>query len=203
MIIKVCGMREEENIRQLEQIDIDWMGFIFYPGSSRFVGAKLNYLPRKIKRIGVFVNQDLQTVSELAKQNNLYAIQLHGSEPPQYCINLKKEGHKVIKSFGIAEDGFIPQAQLHAYEGKCNYFLFDTKTNNYGGSGKKFNWEMLSDYNGDTPFLLSGGISPDDVEVIKSIKNSKFAGVDVNSRFETEPAIKNIEKVRLFVEQLR
>lgn len=203
MIIKVCGMRDEDNIRQLEQLDIDWMGFIFYSGSPRYVGQKVKYLPEKVKKIGVFVDQNPQIIRERAMQNNLDAIQLHGSEPPWYCINLQEEGYLVIKSFGIDPDGFIPNAQLNAYEGKCNYFLFDTKTKLHGGSGKRFNWEKLAEYNGDTPFMLSGGISPEDAEEIKSFKHPKFAGIDINSRFETEPAIKDTEMIKSFIKQIR
>ena len=203
MIIKVCGMRDEENIRQLEQLDIDWMGFIFFSESPRFVGPKLSYLPKKVKKIGVFVDQIPQIISERAKQNHLEMIQLHGSEPPWYCINLQEEGYKIIKSFGIDTDGYIPNAQLNAYEGKCDYFLFDTKTKLHGGSGKRFNWERLADYDGDTPFILSGGISPEDAEEIKSFKHPKFAGIDINSRFEIEPAYKDIEMIKSFIKQIR
>ena len=203
MIIKVCGMRDEDNIRQLEQLDIDWMGFIFYSGSPRYVGQKVKYLPEKVKKIGVFVDQNPQIIRERAMQNNLDAIQLHGSEPPWYCINLQEEGYQVIKSFGIDPDGFIPNAQLNAYEGKCNYFLLDTKTKLHGGSGKRFNWEKLAEYDGNTPFILSGGISPEDAEEIKSFKHPKFAGIDINSRFETEPAIKDTEMIKSFIKQIR
>lgn len=202
MIIKVCGMRDAANIKELEQLDIDWMGFIFYPGSPRYVGRSLSYIPSKVQKIGVFVDQDPQIVRERAAQNRLDAIQLHGSEPPWYCINLHEEGYKVIKSFGIDEDGFIPLAQLDAYEGKCDYFLFDRKTKLHGGSGRKFIWSRLAKYQGDTPFLLSGGISPEDVEEIKSFVHPRFAGIDINSRFEIEPALKNIEMIREFIKRL-
>ncbi|MCE5204762.1 MAG: phosphoribosylanthranilate isomerase [Porphyromonadaceae bacterium] len=203
MIIKVCGMRDVSNIRELELLDIDWMGFIFYPGSSRYVEKGLDYIPSKVKRIGVFVDQDLQILRERAAQNQLDAIQLHGNESPGYCINLREEGYKVIKSFGIDEDGFVPITQLDAYEGKCDYFLFDRKTRLHGGSGMKFDWNRLADYQGDTPFLLSGGISPEDVVEIKSFIHPRFVGIDINSRFEIEPALKDIEMIKEFVKQLR
>ena len=203
MIIKVCGMRDAENIKQLDQLDIDWMGFIFHKDSPRDIGRKISYLPQKIKRIGVFVNQNPQVIRDRADQNELHAIQLHGSEPPWYCIHLQQEGFKVIKSFGIDPDGFIPNAQLHAYEGKCDYFLFDTKTEQHGGSGKKFNWKRIAEYEGETPFILSGGITPADVDEIKTIDHPKFAGIDINSGFETEPAMKDVEKIKDFTKQFR
>lgn len=203
MIIKVCGMRDEKNIRQLEKLDVDWMGFIFYAGSPRYVGKKISYLPSKVQKIGVFVDQNPQFIRECAKVNHLDAIQLHGSESPWYCINLREEGYTIIKSFGIDEDGFLPLAQLHAYEGKCNYFLFDRKTKLYGGSGKKFNWELLTKYKGETPFLLSGGLSPEDAEEIKSFRHPKLAGIDINSRFEIEPAVKDIASIEAFIKQIR
>jgi phosphoribosylanthranilate isomerase len=179
------------------------MGFIFYHDSPRYAGQIVKYLLSKKKKVGVFVDQNPQIIRDRAKDNHLFAIQLHGSEPPWYCINLREEGYKVIKSFGIDKDGFIPNAQLNAYEGKCDYFLFDTKTDLHGGSGKKFNWNRLADYKGETPFILSGGISPEDVEEIKSFSHPKFAGIDINSRFEISPAIKDVEAIKTFIKQLR
>lgn len=203
MIIKVCGMRDAENIQQVEQLDVDWMGFIFYPGSPRYVGNKISYVPKKVKKIGVFVNANPQLIRDITDQNQLNAVQLHGSEPPWYCIQLQQEGFKVIKSFGVDSNGLIPKAQLHAYEGKCNYFLFDTKTKQHGGSGRKFNWKGLAEYESETPFILSGGISPEDAEEIKSFHHPKFAGININSRFETEPALKDIGLIKDFIKQIR
>jgi len=203
MIIKVCGMRDEVNIQEVERLNIDWMGFIFHPGSTRYVGSKLNYIPSNVKKVGVFVNQEIQIVRVQAAQNNLDAIQLHGSESPDYCLSLRKEGYMVLKAFGVGDNGFIPFAQLDAYEGKCDYFLFDRKTILHGGSGMKFNWKRLSDYHGDTPFLLSGGISPEDLAEIKSFVHPSFAGIDINSRFETAPALKNKDLIEKFIEELR
>lgn len=203
MIIKVCGMRDDANIREIERLDIDWMGFIFYPGSARYVGSRLDYIPSNVKRVGVFVDQDLQIVREQAAQNSLDAIQLHGSESPGYCLTLREEGYTILKSFGVGEDGYIPIAQLDAYEGACDYYLFDRKTVLHGGSGMKFNWKRLSDYGGDTPFLLSGGISPEDVADIKSFSHPRFAGIDINSRFEIKPALKDMELIKKFIKELR
>lgn len=196
-------MRDEENIRNLEKLDIDLMGFIFHAVSPRYAGKKLGYIPSRINNVGVFVDQNHQIIRERAEDNHLEIIQLHGSEPPWYCINLKEEGYKIIKAFGIDKDGFIPNAQLHAYKGKCDYYLFDTKTKQYGGSGKKFNWSKLKDYQGETPFILSGGISPEDVDEIKSFSHPQFAGIDINSRFEVAPGLKDIELIEKFIKQIR
>lgn len=203
MIIKVCGLRDEENIRQLELLDIDWMGFIFHSESPRYAGRKLTYIPEDKIKIGVFVDINPQVIREITKENHLDAVQLHGTEPPWYCIKLKMDGFKVIKSFGIDPEGKIPNAQLNAYEGKCDYFLFDTKTPKHGGSGMKFNWKEIANYKGETPFILSGGISPEDVEDIKKIDHPKFAGIDINSRFEVSPGFKDIESIKSFIKEFR
>lgn len=195
-------MRDAGNIKEVEMLDIDWMGFIFHPDSPRDVGSALSYIPSKVKRVGVFVNQNPQFVMKRVKDNRLNFVQLHGSEPPWYCITLKMEGLKVIKSFGIEADGSLPLLQLDAYEGKCDYFLFDTKTDRHGGSGRKFNWDKLTDYKGETPFILSGGIGLEDADEIKKINHPKFAGIDVNSRFELAPAVKDTKLLEQFISQL-
>ena len=202
MIIKVCGMREERNIRAVELLPVDWMGFIFYPGSSRYVGEKLSYIPSKVKRAGVFVNEQPLIIRERARQNRLDIIQLHGDESPVYCKALQDDGFIVMKAFGIKTDQPFPSAVVQRYEGCCDYLLFDTQSPLYGGSGKKFNWEILSAYNGDTPFLISGGITPGDAAVIKAFSHPQLIGIDLNSGFETSPAIKDVGLIETFIEQL-
>ena len=202
MIIKVCGMRDPDNIRAVDQLGTDWMGFIFYPGSLRYVGEKLSYIPAKVKRVGVFVNEQPGIIRERALQNRLDILQLHGDESPAYCRKLKEEGFKVIKAFGIQTDQPFPSEEVQRYGGCCDYLLFDTQSPLHGGSGKKFNWEILSAYNGDTPFLISGGISPEDAEVIKAFSHPQLMGVDLNSGFETSPAIKDISLLQTFIKQL-
>lgn len=202
MIIKVCGMRDPDNIRAVEQLGVEWMGFIFYPGSSRYVGDKLSYLPEKVTRVGVFVNEQPEIVRERAEQNRLQILQLHGDESPSSCRKLKEEGFGVIKAFGIETDQPFPTEIVQHYEGCCDYFLFDTKTALHGGSGQKYNWELLTGYHGDTPFLLSGGISSVNALSVRAFSHPKFLGIDLNSGFEISPAIKDVDLIQTFIAQL-
>ena len=204
-IIKVCGMRSAQNIREVETLGIDWMGFIFWPKSSRYVTERPAYLPTKCKRIGVFVDETIDIIKKIAGDYALDYIQLHGSESPAYCKQLK-EFH-LIKAFNIASaDDFI---QTKAYEGLVDYFLFDTKAQLPGGSGQQFDWSILSAYAGSTPFLLSGGIGPDDAARLRTLFSAgsgsvaaKCLGIDLNSRFETAPGLKDTNKLKQFLEQL-
>jgi phosphoribosylanthranilate isomerase len=202
MMIKVCGMRDEHNIRAVEHLDIDWMGFIFYPLSSRYVGEQLSYLPEKVTRVGVFVNEQPEIVRERTEQNRLQILQLHGEESPAYCLELKRQGYRVIKAFGIETDQPFPTETVLRYEGCCDYFLFDTKTPMHGGSGQKFNWEVLNDYRGTIPFLISGGLTPVDAGPLKAFSHPQLVGIDLNSGFETSPAIKDTTLLQPFIEQL-
>jgi phosphoribosylanthranilate isomerase len=196
--VKVCGMREAENIREVEALGVDLMGFIFWPKSSRYVSERPDYLPTKCKRVGVFVDENIAQVKAIANEYSLDYIQLHGKENTDYVKTL--EGYHLIKAFNIA----IPEdfKACQAYEGLVDFFLFDTKGKSVGGNGEKFDWSVLSAYQGDTPFLLSGGISPDDAASVRAIHHPKFAGVDLNSRFEIEPALKNVEQLRKFIKGL-
>lgn len=204
MIIKVCGMREPENIRSVERTGIDWMGFIFWPRSSRYVSAPPSYLPQKAKRVGVFVDADADTIKRHVAGCALDIVQLHGQESPEYLQSLRSvfSGSALlfIKAFSIADDKDLRRTA--AYEGIADYFLFDTKTPLPGGSGMKFDWSVLSAYTGRTPFLLSGGIGPDDAPRVRSFKHEKLAGIDLNSRFETAPAMKDADRLARFLSQL-
>ena len=195
MIVKVCGMRDAENIREVEALGIDMMGFIFYPKSSRYFSEQPAYLPQKCKRVGVFVNEDVENIKKIADNYALDFIQLHGHESIEDVQKL--QDRKVIKAFNIATkedlDATVP------YVGLVDYFLFDTKGPSVGGNGEKFDWSILDAYNGDTPFLLSGGIGPDDAERIKTFRHPKCIGIDLNSRFEIEPGIKDIVKLKTFL----
>ena len=203
-IIKVCGMRDADNIREVEALGIDLMGFIFWPKSSRYVSERPAYLPTKCRRVGVFVDEDIDTVKRIADEYALDYIQLHGHESPEYIRALKFQVSgfrlQVIKAFNIAA-----REDLEAtapYEGLADSFLFDTKGKCVGGNGEKFDWSVLSSYRGETPFLLSGGIGPDDAERVKAFRHPKCAGIDLNSRFEVSPALKDINKLKTFLQSL-
>jgi phosphoribosylanthranilate isomerase len=201
MLLKICGLKYPENIQAVSDLKPDFMGFIFYPKSPRYAepldSAVLNSLPATIKKIGVFVNEDLENILTIAYKYKLDGLQLHGAELVDMCRELKKLGYLVIKAFPIAETYNFKVTK--SYEGVCDYFLFDTKTEAYGGSGLKFNWKMLNEYTGDTPFLLSGGIALDDAEAIQKIEHPKFAGIDLNSKFEVKPGLKNISLLKDFI----
>ena len=177
------------------------MGFIFYPKSPRYAEPldikTLEALPPTIKKIGVFVNEDIENILTIAYKYKLDGLQLHGTELVDMCRKLKKLGYLVIKAFPIAEAYNFKVTK--AYEGVCDYFLFDTKTDAYGGSGVKFNWQILKGYKGETPFLLSGGIAVDDAEAIRKIEHPLFAGIDLNSKFELKPGLKNISLLKEFI----
>ena len=191
-------MREAENIRELEAQGVDLMGFIFWPKSSRYVSERPAYLPTKCKRVGVFVDERIEEVQRIAKEYALDFIQLHGHETPDYIRQL--DDLSIIKAFNIATaDDF---AACIPYEGLVDYFLFDTKGKSVGGNGEKFDWSVLKAYHGRTPFLLSGGIGPDDATRIKAIRHPRYAGIDLNSRFELSPALKDINKLKTFIQAL-
>ena len=197
-LVKVCGMRDAENIREVEALGIDLMGFIFWPKSGRYVSERPAYLPTNCKRVGVFVDEDVETVKRIADDYVLDFIQLHGHESRAYCAQLK--GLKLIKAFNIATTEDFKQTE--PYTGIVDYFLFDTKGKSVGGNGEKFDWSVLSAYDGNTPFLLSGGIGPDDTERVKASHHSKCVGIDLNSRFEIAPGLKDINKLKDFLNVL-
>ena len=195
MKIKVCGLRDNDNILQIAAMQFDYMGFIFYPKSKRFVGEDfvMPAISHSIKKVGVFVNAEAEYVLGKVKKYTLKAIQLHGDEAPEYCANLKKQlpsDIEIIKAFGVDET--FDFKQLKPYESICNYFLFDTKTKDYGGSGHQFSWEILKNCDNTLPYFLSGGIGIDDIDKIKNSELKLFA-IDVNSKFELEPGLKNLK----------
>ena len=248
MIVKVCGMRDAENIREVEkmaeelsivnsQLSIAWMGFIFWPKSSRYVSERPAYLPTKCKRVGVFVDASIDDIRQHTADYALDIIQLHGSESPDYvralCDCLVGNGETVasqlrsscgdsiatrqlrslcgdsitiIKAFNIATNEDLEATK--PYEGIVDYFLFDTKGKSVGGNGEKFDWRVLADYVGQTPFLLSGGIGPDDASCLRQalaldgFPVEKCIALDLNSRFELAPALKDINKLKSFIESL-
>lgn len=199
MIVKVCGMRDPDNIRQVDALpDVDWMGFIFWQKSKRYVSKFPEDMPIYTKRVGVFVDEDIEQVKRIADEYALDIIQLHGHESPDYLHQLR--GWKVIKAFNIATPSDLESTK--PYEGIADYFLFDTKGKSVGGNGEKFDWSVLDSYDGQTPFLLSGGIGPDDAERINAFHHPQFAGIDLNSGFETSPTMKDPALLRTFLSQI-
>jgi phosphoribosylanthranilate isomerase len=173
------------------------MGFICYDLSSRYIAdlqaGVLNALPESVCKTAVFVNEEAEKINALINQFGFNAVQLHGSESPAFCQALR-EKVPVFKAFGMDDD--FDFTQLNDYKGHVDYFMFDTKTIGHGGSGKTFNWDILAKYALDIPFFVCGGLSPENIASVKEIKHHAFYGVDLNSRFEIEPGLKNIDQLR-------
>ena len=195
-------MRDSDNIRSVEALGIDYMGFIFWPHSKRYIAERPDYLPHHAKRVGVFVDCNIENVVLHIDNYELDAIQLHGHETPDYVqtLKVKRPDMLIIKAFNIATLEDFQQTET--YEGFADYFLFDTKGKSIGGNGEKFDWSVLAAYHGSTPFLLSGGIGPDDVDSIKSFHHDKCVGIDLNSRFEISPGLKDIHKLKSFIAKI-
>ena len=205
MLLKVCGMRDKENIRNLASVRPDFMGTIFYEKSKRFIHPHDIDFPEEFVRaniqwVGVFVNELLENVISIGSDLGLDYIQLHGDEDLSYVQGLRQTGFKIVKSFPVDSDYDFEVTR--AFESYCSYFLFDKKTPMYGGSGHSFDWSLLDNYKGETPFLLSGGISEESVESILRLSHDQLIGVDINSRFEKEPGLKNIDLIKKFKEKL-
>lgn len=184
----------------IDELHPDFIGMIFHSPSLRFIGE--NTIPKTItSKVGVFVNSTIEYMIVQAKKHDFTHIQLHGSEDVSLAKELYNKGFKIIKTFSI--DKAIDNSMMEDFTPYCSYFLFDTKGENPGGNGSKFNWKLLQNYQLETPFLLSGGIEPEDVKFIKNIKHKAFSGVDINSRFETSPGIKNVELIKIFINEIR
>lgn len=190
-------MRSPEQVHQLEPL-VDYLGFIFYEKSKRYVDETPSV--GNAKKVGVFVNATLEEIQNAIASHSLDVIQLHGDETPEFCAQLRSKV-EIIKAFGV---GF--NFSFHTttpYEGIADFFLFDTHTAGYGGSGKQFDWTLLSKYRGTTPFILSGGIHPHSVASIQAIRHPKFHGIDLNSGFEFAPANKNVALLSTFIHQIK
>ena len=195
MKIKICGMKYADNIRDVSALQPDFMGFIFYPASSRFVGYDFNEtivkaVPDSIRKVGVFVNESVENVIAIAARFEFHLVQLHGNESPQYCQQLKHNGLSIIKAISI--DATIDFSTLLAYQPWCSYFLFDTKTNGFGGSGQSFDWGILDSYKLPVPFFLSGGLGTENIDAAMNIKHPMLYGLDMNSKLESLPGMKEI-----------
>jgi len=194
---KVCGMKYKDNIKEILDLGPDYMGFIFYQKSPRYVND-ISFIGDisfgNTKKVGVFVNESVSQIIEFRDKYKLDLVQLHGEEKAEDFEKLKEAGIKTIKVFRVIDE--LPLAELERFEGLTDFFLFDTKTEKYGGSGQIFDWKILDKYEFETPYFLSGGL---DLESIKEIEIDRFPGlhaVDLNSKFEVEPGLKDIEKLK-------
>lgn len=216
MKIKICGLKDPNNIAAVAQLQPDYLGFIFYPKSPRYAegDALLQFLEKEqealegISRVGVFVNEEVDRILSMAHDYQLDYVQLHGDESPAYCQELQllwsvssMHRSRIIKAFRIGPD--FDWAQVNAYAAFCPLFVFDTKGTTAGGTGEKWDWSLLDSYHGVTPFLLSGGIGPEDILAVKALQHPQFSGVDLNSKFETEPGYKDTELLQEFMTKFK
>jgi len=204
MKLKVCGMKYQDNIEAVANLQPDFLGFIFHEQSPRHFEGVINDLPNSIHKVGVFVDKTVEFIANQIVKHKLSAIQLHGHESPEMCRILKSTNAKVIKVFSIKDT--FDFSVLVPYEKVCDYYIFDTKGNLPGGNGYAFNWDILTDYPSTKLFFLSGGIGLDQVEDLKKFQESSASeycfAIDVNSKFEIEAGLKNIEELRMFKQNL-
>ena len=208
MNIKVCGITEMKQLQQLDGLDIDFAGLIFYKESPRYIGEKISKKELKsadfdLKKVGVFVNPEMIDVLDAIDDYGLDAVQLHGDESPEMCEDLSSEV-EVIKAFRVTE-GVDIDKMVAPYDAVCDYYLFDTGglKESFGGTGKQFDWSILTNAKIEKPFFLSGGIGPDDAAKVKTFKHPDFFGVDINSQFEKEPGMKDMGKVLHFRQAMK
>jgi phosphoribosylanthranilate isomerase len=199
MKLKICGMKYPENILEVSQLLPDYIGFIFWEKSSRYFDGEIPKINKSIKKVGVFVDATLEEIISKIEKYDLDVIQLHGNESPEFCENLKKKNIQIIKVFSVNDD--FNFSTLEPFENTCDYFLFDTKGKLPGGNGITFNWQILKQYKLTKPFFLSGGIGLDEIENIKKL-NLPIYAIDVNSKFEIEAGLKNIELLKSFKNNL-
>ena len=206
MKLKVCGMKYPDNVSAVAALLPDYMGFIFYKPSKRYCDETLSptfvkSLPNSILKTGVFVNESLEEVVRICTEYGFKAVQLHGHETPDFCLACKKAGLEVIKVFHVGET--MDWSILEPYKKVADYFLFDTKTPEYGGSGMRFNWDLLKEYDNEIPLILSGGIDASIFSELNSLETVNIYALDVNSRFELEPGLKDVKRVEKFVESIK
>ena len=220
-------MRQAQNLKDLTTLNPDYIGFIFYDKSKRFVAEFPQVgIDESIHKVGVFVNETIENVIDIVKKHQLNAVQLHGDESVEYCETLRRHPElvsgshnvalrsdnyrnrsattneiEIIKAFSV--DGHFDFSVTKDYESSCDLFLFDTKGKEYGGNGVKYDWSILKNYKGAIPFLLSGGISATDADAIKEFGHEKCIGLDINSGFEDAPGLKNIEKLKRFIKEIK
>lgn len=192
-------MRQSQNISDVQSLNPNFMGFIFYEASKRYALPYINQtqilqFPEHIQKVAVFVNETLQNIEAICTKYQFKWIQLHGTESPEFCQILFQKGYSIIKAFSIDQN--FDFSKLMAYQSYVKYFLFDTPTPTHGGSGHIFDWSTVQQYKGTTPFLLAGGIGPDNFSEALTLPHPMFAGLDLNSKFEIEPGLKNISLLK-------
>ena len=197
--VKICGLRDHENIKEVLALEPDFMGFIFYKGSPRFAGNKFTTaiarsLPDSIFKVGVFVNELSHRILQIAAKYSLDYVQLHGDEHVKDCELLKNEGLKVIKAIPVSNQESLRVAEK--YDNIVDYLLFDTQSENRGGSGIAFNWDILESYSLNTPYFVSGGLGVSELKLLAEKNYPGYIGVDLNSRFEKSPGIKNVQLLK-------
>ncbi len=204
MKIKICGLMHKDNLLEVENLQPDYFGFIFYPKSERYIRSTLapsDLMKVPGKKVGVFVNSPEEEIIKAAKEFHLNAIQLHGDESPQYCENLKNKNLEVIKAFRVDKD--FDFSMTKEFRSCCNFYLFDTKGKKEGGNGFSFDWQLLNNYDQEVPFFLSGGIGPENVMEINTLRNMNLYGIDLNSRVEISAGIKDIKKIKETMDLLK
>lgn len=197
MKLKVCGMKDRENILEVAALGMDYMGFIFYAKSPRYVGAQFELpagFPVEIKKVGVFVNEVVGRMLDLGKKVKLDYFQLHGHEPVEVCKRLREEGYGIIKVFSVDDD--FDFSITEPYTAVADYFLFDTKGKYYGGNAQVFNWELLRKYGQQVPFFLSGGLNADNLAGLNVLGGMNIHALDVNSGVELSPGVKDLKKIK-------
>jgi phosphoribosylanthranilate isomerase len=203
--IKICGMKEPGNIREISGLNPDYMGFIFYPGSKRYAGnlppEALVNLADTVDKVAVFVNAPREEIISTCRAYSIRILQLHGDEPPAYCRSFMEEGFRVIKAFRIGRS--MDVGGMERYAKSADMFLLDTSAEGFGGTGKKFDWQHLARYHSPVPFFLSGGIDPGDAGRIMEMDIPQLHGVDLNSRFEIRPGVKNKNDLETFIRRIR
>jgi len=198
MKLKICGMKYHDNILEVSQLLPDYMGFIFWEKSSRFFDGELPELPQSIQKVGVFVDASLEEILSKIENYDLNVVQLHGNETVAFCESLKNKKVKIIKVFSVNDD--FDFSILEPFETFCDYFLFDTKGKLPGGNGIVFDWKVLEKYPSTKPFFLSGGISIEEIASVKQLLKTDLPihAIDINSKFEIEPGLKNIQLLKDF-----
>jgi len=203
MKFKVCGLFDDKNIQQVAELNPDYIGHIFWEKSVRYVKTKTPNQKKEIKKTGVFFNSKIDDVINRINEHNLACVQLHGEESPQYCKNIMDKGTQVIKSFRIDDD--FDFSVLKNYENYCDLFLFDSKSELPGGTGKSFNWENLKKYNLKKDFFISGGIGLHSIDSLFNVLKTGLPvyGIDVNSKFEDDNHLKKIDELKTFIETIK